>query len=71
MTLTRQTEQQILFQAWALHARDKAFVPTPDAFPDCDRLTEAGWLECRTVDANGDTAFRWTRQAELALDVDN
>ena len=46
-------------------------MPTPDAVPDCDRLTEAGWLERRTVDANGDTAFRWTRQAELALDVDN
>ena len=31
--------------------------------------SEAGWLERRTVDANGDTAWFWTREAETALDM--
>jgi hypothetical protein len=69
MSRFNETHRQILFAAWALHARDKAFVPAPDLFPECDRLVEAGWLERRIVDANGDIAFRWTRQAELALDI--
>jgi hypothetical protein len=71
MTEFTETEQQILFQAWALHARDKAFVPAPNAVVECDRLSDAGWLELRTVDATGDTAYRWTREAELALDIDD
>ena len=39
------------------------------AEPDAERLCEAGWLERRTLDANGDTAWFWTRQAETALDM--
>jgi hypothetical protein len=31
--------------------------------------SEAGWLERRTVDANGDTAWFWTAEAEMALDM--
>jgi hypothetical protein len=71
MTDFTETEQEILVSAWALHARDKAFVPVPDVLPDCDRLSEAGWLEPRTVDATGAAAFRWTKQAETALDINN
>ena len=37
--------------------------------PDAQQLADAGWLERRTVDANGDTAWFWTWQAEGALDV--
>ena len=63
------TELEILFNAWALHAKDRVFVPTPEALPDCHRLNEAGWLERRRVDATGDIAFRWTSRGETALDV--
>ena len=36
---------------------------------DAQQLCDAGWLERRTVDANGDTAWFWTAGAEMALDV--
>jgi hypothetical protein len=39
------------------------------AEPDAERLCEAGWLERRTVDDTGDTAWFWTRKAEAALDM--
>jgi hypothetical protein len=39
------------------------------AEPDAQQLCEAGWLERRTVDANGDTAYFWSPQAETALDM--
>jgi hypothetical protein len=39
------------------------------AEPDAEELCAAGWLERRTVDANGDTAWFWTSQAETALDM--
>ena len=32
-------------------------------------LADVGWLERRTVDANCDTAWFWTRQAETVLDM--
>jgi hypothetical protein len=32
-------------------------------------VSEAGWLERRTVDATGDTCWFWTREAEAALDM--
>jgi hypothetical protein len=66
-----ETEQEILFSAWALHARDQDFVPVPDVLPDCHHLSRAGWLEPRTVNATGAAAFRWTRHAEAVLDVNN
>jgi hypothetical protein len=45
--------------------------PMPAVLADCDRLAEAGGLERRRVDATGDPAFRWTEQAETALDMNN
>jgi len=39
------------------------------AEPDAQELSEAGRLERRTVDANGNAAWFWTREAEMALDV--
>jgi hypothetical protein len=39
------------------------------AEPDAERLCEAGWVERRTVDDTGDTAWFWTRKAEAALDM--
>jgi hypothetical protein len=47
----------------------KGQVLEPWAVPDAERLSEAGWLERRTVDANGDTAWFWSPQAEAALDM--
>jgi hypothetical protein len=38
------------------------------AEPDAERLSEAGWLERRIVDANGDIAWFWSAEAEMALD---
>lgn len=63
------TEQlELLFNAWALHARDRGFVPTDAAIEDCEQLVESGFLEARTLD-NGDVSYWWTTRAELALDV--
>ena len=39
------------------------------AEPEAQELSDAGWLERRTVDANGDTAWFWTQAAETALDM--
>jgi hypothetical protein len=64
-----EAEQQILVSAWALYARGDCVVPVPEALPDCDRLADAGWLERRRVDATGAPAYRWTREAEMVLDI--
>jgi hypothetical protein len=39
------------------------------ALPDAERLSRASCLERRTVDANGDTCWCWTAEAETALDL--
>jgi hypothetical protein len=36
--------------------------------PECERLREVGWLERRMLD-NGDASYWWTREAEMALDL--
>jgi len=64
-----ETEQEILFSAWALYAKGGCVAPVPEAVAACDRLAKAGWLERRRVDATGDPAYRWTKQAETALDI--
>jgi hypothetical protein len=63
------TQAEILVNAWLLSRDGKGQVLEGWAEPDAERLGEAGWLERRTVDANGDTAWFWTREAETALDV--
>lgn len=63
------TEQEILVNAWLLARDGKGQVLEEWAEADAERLCEAGWLERRTVDANGDTAWFWTREAEAALDM--
>jgi hypothetical protein len=64
-----ETEQGILFNAWLLAREGKGQVLEDWAEPDAERLCEAGWLERRTVDATGDTAWFWTQAAEGALDM--
>jgi hypothetical protein len=63
------TQQHILADAWLLAREGKGQVVEDWAEPDAQQLSDAGWLERRTVDANGDTAWFWTRQAEAALDM--
>jgi hypothetical protein len=63
------TEQEILVNAWLLARDGKGQVVEDWAEPDAQRPSEAGWLERRTVDANGDTAWFWTREVEAALDI--
>jgi hypothetical protein len=63
------TQQEILADAWLLAREGKGQVVEDWAEPDAEELCEAGWLEKRTVDATGDTAWFWTRQAEAALDL--
>ena len=62
-------QQDILARAWLLARDGRGQVLEAWAEPDAERLCEAGWLEPRTVEANGDTAWFWTRQAEGALDM--
>ena len=63
------TEAEILVNAWLLAREGKGQVVADWAEPDAQRLSDAGWLEQRTVDATGDVCWFWTREAELALDV--
>jgi hypothetical protein len=63
------TEAEILVNAWLLAREGKGQVVEDWAEPDAQRLSDAGWLEQRTVDATGDTCWFWTREAEMALDV--
>jgi len=61
-------ELDALFTAYALAAKDCGFVPKPEMLPECERLREQGWLERRMLD-NGHASYWWTREAELALDL--
>jgi hypothetical protein len=63
------TQQDILARAWLLARDGQGQVLEDWAEPDAEELCEAGWLERRTVDANGDTAWFWTQGAETALDL--
>ena len=63
------TQQTILADAWLLAREGKGQVVEDWAEPDAQQLADAGWLERRTVDANGDTCWFWTSQAEAALDM--
>ena len=61
-------ELEILFKAWALHARDSGVKPQPWDLPECENLRHAGWLERRRLD-DGPARYHWTPQAEMALDI--
>jgi hypothetical protein len=63
------TQAEILVNCWLLAREGKGQVVEDWATPDAEELGEAGWLERRTVDATGDTAWFWTREAEMALDL--
>ena len=63
------TQQTIIVDAWLLAREGKGQVLEAWAEPDAQELADAGWLERRTVDANGDTCWFWTSQAEAALDM--
>ena len=63
------TQATILTDAWLLAREGKGQVLEDWAEPDAQELADAGWLERRTVDANGDTCWFWTQAAETALDM--
>lgn len=63
------TQQTILADAWLLAREGKGQVLEAWTEPDAQELADAGWLERRTVDANGDTCWFWTVQAETVLDM--
>jgi hypothetical protein len=54
------TQAEILVNAWLLAREGKGQVVEDWAEPDAQRLSEAGWLEQRTVDASGDVCWFWT-----------
>ncbi|HKF80292.1 MAG TPA: hypothetical protein VKB17_05655 [Thermoleophilaceae bacterium] len=62
-------ELEVLALAWAAQQEGKAFRPTDDDFTACHGLAERGWLERRWNNQNDDLVFRWSQQAETALDI--
>ena len=63
------TQAEILVNAWLLAREGKGQVVEDSALPDAEWLSEAGWLERRTVNDSGDVAWFWTAEAEAALDL--
>ena len=59
-------EKEVALVAWALAARNKAYVPTPEYLPAAESMEARGWLSSRTLD-NGDTAYEFTPAGETAL----
>jgi hypothetical protein len=63
------TQAEILVNCWLLAREGKGQVIEDWAEPDAQQLSDAGWLERRTLDATGDACWFWTDQAEAALDM--
>jgi hypothetical protein len=61
-------EKEVAFVAWALKARDKAFVPTDEFLPAAESMETKGWLSSTTL-KNGDVAYAFTAAGETALDM--
>jgi hypothetical protein len=64
-----ETQQEILVNAWLLAREGRGQVVEDWALPDAQELSDAGWLEQRTVDATGAVCWFWTAEAEGALDM--
>jgi len=64
-------ELEVLLLAWATRQKGLDFRPSDELWPESHRLTERGWLERRWNNQNGDIVFRWSHQAEAALDINN
>ena len=63
-------EMEVVFAAWALAARNKAYVPTPAYLSAAESMRTRGWLSSRTLD-NGDTAYGFSPTGEEAFKVYN
>jgi hypothetical protein len=61
-------QQDLIVAAWATARNGGGIVITDEAIPDAHELAEAGWLE-RRFQPDGEMSWHWTREAELALDV--
>jgi hypothetical protein len=55
-------EKEVAFVAWALKARDKAFVPTDEFLPAAKSMEGKGWLSSTTLE-NGRRRLRVHRRA--------
>jgi hypothetical protein len=66
MDLT-ETQMDLLTAAWATARDGNGVVIENWAYPDADRLAEAGWLE-RRFTQDGELAWFWTEAAETAFD---
>lgn len=60
-------QQEVVFAAWALAARGKAFVPTEEYVPAAEAMQTKGWLASQRLE-NGDAAYEFTPEGEAALD---
>jgi hypothetical protein len=60
------TQREALYVAKACALEGKAFVPHDDDAIFCEDLARHGWLIAEPQ-ANGDTAYAWSAQAETAL----
>ena len=63
------TQYELLFAAWAVAEQGSGLVLEPQAYPDADRLAEAGWLERRFEGRGAELSWHWTHQAGAALRV--
>jgi len=63
-----ETQQEILYNAWALSLDGKGMVLEDWAYVDVHPLAEQGWLE-RRFEPDGEMSWWWTAAAETALDL--
>ena len=64
-----ESQQEIVVNAYLLAREGKGQVLEDWAYPDADRLAEAGWLERRFVTDDGEMSWWWAPAAETALDI--
>src|SRR5262249_35281708 len=62
------TQSDLLANAYLLAREGKGQVIEDWAYPDAYQLAELDWLE-RRVEPDGEMSLRWTRTAEMALEV--
>jgi hypothetical protein len=62
-------ELRLLFLARAAQQEGHDLRPSDDLWPEAHRMAERGWLQRRFNQQNGEIVFRWTQEAEAALDL--
>jgi hypothetical protein len=62
-------ELRLLFLAREAWQEGHDIRPADELWPEAHHLAERGWLQRRFNQANDEMVFRWTEQAELAIDL--